>query len=977
MKPLVLLCAVSLMLTPSALAWAQEGGDGLAQAAEGDGKSGTDAARPKARNLPKPVTAAPGLITPPPPPAADDARTPPTPGDDSAATAGSADKSTTDAAAGGSSTSAATAAPAERKVLAPFPKDTLITIDYDGVELKDIIKDFAEKTGRNFLLDAKVSGKVTIISPKMVTVEAAYEAFIAAMDAAGFTTVVLVRDSKGNPVLTRIMDAKDARSEPIQIYKNGSSAPKGTSQLITRLVQLQNVAADEISKVVQGMISPYGDMIAYAPANTLIITDSAVNITRIVELISELDVSAPRQKLEVVQVRFAEAAKLVDIITQLYGTAESAKKSSGSAATAAKDRVRRRTGDKEATAPAAASLESVGEETTFIGKMIADERTNSIIVLATEKAISEIKDLIAELDYEVDPAAQADIQVVYLEHAKAEELSQTLNSLIQTTNQRQAQRRTAGGNAANNATARGGAAERGDNDGARGGNAGAPGELGGNFQGEVRIAHDVPTNSLVITAGRDDFRRLRRVIDMLDIARKQVFVETVIMEVSDTRRKDAGVSWHGGVPGKGEVPVNGIFARGSDSVSLASSLLDGSMLAGIAAGIFGNSINIPIPGIDGGFEIPMFGLVLHALQEDTSTNVLSAPNILTMDNEEATIEVGETVPFPTGGLGGLSGLSGLAGAAGISGLSGLGGLSSLSYTREDVGIILRLTPQVGENDNVILDIYQEISEVKEGSAAANGGGGPTTTKRSAETHVAVRSNQTIVIGGLMQEVETENEGKVPILGDIPLIGALFRNKAKTKRKTNLLIFLTPHVIDEAEDLQEIYQVKMLQRQEFMRRFYGKTPEEQRAQLNELIRYSMNLPDEPSAFRHQEPKPKYEPESEDGEEELSEEEAEALREALAGQGGTLITPDGEQAPPPPPFEVDAGPETGSDAAPAGGAGQSGAGAGSSDDQGGTSGGGTGGGASGSGGSGGTGTGGQQMSGEGGGGTTMGEAPAGGP
>ena len=266
-------------------------------------------------------------------------------------------------------------------------------------------------------------------------------------------------------------------------------------------------------------------------------------------------------------------------------------------------------------------------------------------------------------------------------------------------------------------------------------------------------------------------------------------------------------------------------------------------------------------------------------------------HILTLDNEEASIEVGETVPFPTGGF-----LGGLAGAAGATGLSG--GLPSISFTREDVGIILRITPQVNESDWVTLDIYQEISEVKEGSATDTlSSGGPTTTKRSADTHVSVQSNQTIVIGGLMQEVETESEGKVPILGDIPLIGALFRNKKKTKRKTNLLIFLTPHVIDGPEDLQEVYRIKMLQREEFMRRFYGKTREEQIDELNSLVRFSMNLPDTPSVYRDRVPRPKTVNLSQPLEEqEVDQEVRDLLKEE--DDGSMLITPDGE-------YEVEGG------------------------------------------------------------------------
>ena len=795
---------------------------------------------------------------------------------------------------------ASTADRPARKTVEPLPGDVKINIDYNEVEIKEIIKDFAHKTGRNFLVDGKISGKITIHAPRAVTVDEAYEAFIIALDAAGYTTVVEAKfksgPNRGKPMLTRILPAGVAKSEPLELYRSGRSIPN-TAHLITRLVQLDNVSADEMSKILQKWVSKEGDIVAYPPSNMLIITDSANNIRRMLELVEELDISAPQQKLEVIKIEWAEASQVLSIVQEIYGVAaaqSSTKKSTSSAASrAAERRAARRNKNKDKTTAgtaASGSASTVGEQSSFISKMIADERTNSIIVLATEKSIEEIRELIGRIDYEVDPTLKSDIHVIYLEHAKAEELSSTLNSLVQQSNTRNTQRGRTGRTTGSD---RGGATTGGDrrNRDRQTGSTQRPGQagsLGGDFSGEVRVTHDVPTNSLVVTASRDDYGRLKRVIDMLDIPRKQVFVETVIMEVSDTRINDNGVSWHGGVPGSTNdgSPVTVIGARGSSSISPAASLLDGSLLAGLGLGIFGEAINVALPGVEGGLDIPAFGVVLRFLQEDTATNVLSSPNILTLDNEEATIEIGETVPFPTGGfLGGLGGATGATGGFG----GGLGGIPSISFTREDVGIILRLTPQINESDWVTLDIYQEISEVKEGSTTDTlSSGGPTTTKRSAETHVSVRSNQTVVIGGLMQEVETESESKIPVLGDIPLLGALFRNKRKTKRKTNLLIFLTPHVIDTPEDLQEVYTIKMLQREEFMRRFYGKTPAEQAAELNSLIRYSMNLPGQQPMYSDPGP-----PREDVTIGELDDAELESILDELdTTEDEVLITPDGE-------------------------------------------------------------------------------------
>jgi general secretion pathway protein D len=778
---------------------------------------------------------------------------------------------------------------APRRTVDPLPGDVKININYDDVEIKDIVKDFAYKTGRNFLVDNGLSGKITIHAPRAVSVDEAYEAFIIALDSAGFTTVVEARfrkgPNRGKPMLTRILSTGDAKSEPLELYKQDRGLPP-TAHLITRLISLENTSAQEMSSVVQKWVSKDGDLVAYAPSNTLILTDSANNIRRIMELITELDISAPQQQLEIFQIKYAEAQQVLTLIQEIYGGDAPAAKPKA-AATSRASRRTSRDKKKKKTTPAKASSTSVGEQSSFIGKMIADERTNSIIVLATEKSLVEIKQLIDDVDYEVDPFAQADIHVIYLEYAKAEELSSTLNSLIQQSTSRTAASSRTTGSSRTSGRAAGRAGGDAATNTPRGGQ---PGSLGGNFSGEVRVTHDVPTNSLVVTASRDDYTRLKRVVELLDIARKQVFVETVIMEVSDQRINDNGVSWHGGMPAATNAgsPVSVIGARGSSSISPAASLLDGSLLAGLGLGIFGEAINVPIAGVEGGLDIPAFGVVLRFLQEDQGTNVLSSPNILTLDNEEATIEIGETVPFPTGGS--LGSLAGAAGAAG-----GYGGFPSISFTREDVGIILRLTPQINESDWVTLDVYQEISEVKEGSTTDTlTSGGPTTTKRSAETHISVQSNQTVVIGGLMQEVETESESKIPILGDIPLIGALFRNKRKTKRKTNLLIFLTPHVIDGPEDLQEIYTVKMLQREEFMRRFYGKTRDQQMDELNTLIRYSMNLPGQPPVYRDRGPGGRADVSIESGVEEISDEELErALDELDDTDDTTLITPEGER------------------------------------------------------------------------------------
>ena len=228
-------------------------------------------------------------------------------------------------------------------------------------------------------------------------------------------------------------------------------------------------------------------------------------------------------------------------------------------------------------------------------------------------------------------------------------------------------------------------------------------------------------------------------------------------------------------------------------------------------------------------DIPAFGVVLNALQTSAMVNIVSTPSVLTLDNEEAKIVVGRNVPFPVG----QSQTS--------------FGVPIVNYQREDVAITLKVTPQINESNFVTLEVFQEVQEI-EGDIAAAGPGGPTTSKRSVENVVLVKDNQTIVIGGLISTTQNETETKIPILGDIPVLGILFRGKSKQSRKTNMLIFLTPHIIDDPTDLEEIYRVKIAQRQEFIRRFYGKSREAQEQQLMELLSYSMNQIDQPSHYR---------------------------------------------------------------------------------------------------------------------------------
>ncbi|HZI07304.1 MAG TPA: type II secretion system secretin GspD, partial [Archangium sp.] len=345
------------------------------------------------------------------------------------------------------------------------------------------------------------------------------------------------------------------------------------------------------------------------------------------------------------------------------------------------------------------------------------------------------------------------------------------------------------------------------------------------FAGEVKISADKGTNSLVIVASAADYKNIVQVIQQLDMPRRQVFVEAVIMEVNLDRNSEFGINFHSGYRLKtDEGSVPGLFGTKytkqglPPSFSLANLANFGGFLAGLQGPVIPELKNL-------GIDIPAFGVVIHALQQSSDVNVLSTPHILTSDNEEAEITVGQNVPFQAGftpsSLG--SGLGSGSGAGGLnpSLLAGLGGLGSLyaPITRQNVELKLTVKPQINESDYIRMAITEQTEEI----ASTDPVLGPTTSKRSAKTTVVARDQETVVIGGIMQDRTIESVTKVPVLGDVPLIGHLFRDTTRRKTKTNLLLFLTPYIIRDQDDFRRIFERKMKERQQFVEQFYGQVP----------------------------------------------------------------------------------------------------------------------------------------------------------
>ena len=685
------------------------------------------------------------------------------------------------------------------------------------IDLKELINLVGTIFEKNFILTDDIKGSGTIICTKPLTRGELYEVFLSILEINGYTTV---ESSDRNYV--KIVQVSGATNAPLSLGYEGDIG--NTERYVTQIIQLDNVSVTDISPIVKDLSGKSAKIITYAPTNTLIITDASINIKRVYKIIKQMDVASPKSKLKIIPLHHATASDVQQIIDELYGSSSSGTSANKSGAGASKTTRTNRKGAASKTEATSGDATNVGSEGKYIEKIISDERTNSLIVMANEEALDTITKLIQDLDVDVDPASRAQIHVVYLEHAKAEDIAQVLSNLSNgggSTNKNNTRNNNTRNNTTNNRNAS--TASKSTDTGSDSASAVAA------FDSGIRITHDENTNSLVIIATPDQIQYVKQVIEKLDIRRKQVFVEAVVLELASDENFEFGLGAHLGKP------------NDDGSLSIFSSQLNGSsfglssdLLSGMAMGVFGEPVSVAVGDGFGGsanVSVPAFGIALNALQSNSSVNILSTPNILTLDNEEAAIIVGRNIPFP------------------VSTGRDSNNNPIVSYQREDVAITLKVTPQINESNYVTLTVFQEVQEVESDSKGLDvSTAGFITSKRSADTTVLIKDNQTVVIGGLIGTTESTVATKIPLLGDIPIIGKLFRGKKTTARKTNMLIFLTPHVIDDESDLEEVYRIKVAQRQEFIRRFYGKSRNEQEVELAKLLQYSMNQIDKPSVYR---------------------------------------------------------------------------------------------------------------------------------
>ena len=667
------------------------------------------------------------------------------------------------------------------------PRNVKVTIDFRQAQLEEVVKFFSGAMNKNFIIADSISTSktITIISPKEVTLNEAYRAFLAALQMNGLTVVPM-----GS--FLKIVESGKAIVEPQETIGEGERIPN-EARMVTAIVPVENAGVDEIQQVIgkfttkEATVTPYG--------SSLIITENGSNLRRIQKLIEKLDKGDSANKTYVYKVLHADATEVAGKLEEIF-----ASKGGGQPA-------RRNTKNAKNTGNEAANPE------VEISDIIPDERTNQLIIVSNRKSFERIKEMIEILD--VPTAVGGQIHVKSLEYSDAEELATTLSALAQGVS------RNNNSNRANTRSARAPAAA-----------ASAGPSVANLLSGEVQITAYKPTNSLVVVASPRDFLALENVIETLDLPRRQVYVEAVIMEIGLDTNGQFALGFNAGIGQDFDavIPDSAVeqgLVSDTRGLIIGQSNYNGidSAVAGAggAIGLLGPLIQIPGTSI----SLPAFALLLKATQTDNSVNILSTPAILTMDNEEAEIVVGERVPFlrgisAGGTAAGLAGLAGGAeagaGAAALAGLSGLSGFSGLvsPIEYEDVGITLRILPQINESSYVRLEVDQEVSDIK--GAGGLGAGAPITTRRTTKTVVLVKDQSTVVIGGLIRDVENETQEKVPFLGDIPLLGVLFRSESTLTSKQNLVLMLTPYIIESEVDLQKIQKRKMEEREELLKAF---------------------------------------------------------------------------------------------------------------------------------------------------------------
>ena len=579
------------------------------------------------------------------------------------------------------------------------------TVNLKDTDIQEFIKFVADVTGTTMVVDPNVKGKVRVISSKPVSQAELYDLFLSILDVQGYTAV------RSGQVI-RIVPSKDARSSPVPIMED--QAAVGNDEYVTQVIRLDNISAAKLIPVLRPLVPQQAHMAAYAPSNAIIISDIRSNIGRIVDIIERMDRSAI-QTTEIIRLKYGVAEDVVSMLNTL----EKSRQGEGAEA------------DKEAV-------------------LVADKRTNSVVVTADELSVDRIRKLVAYLDTPLEQSGN--VRVIYLEYADATTIAEVLTRVMQNISRLE----------------EGGSNKRAGN-------------------GESTIEADEGTNSLIITADTDEMAALEAVIARLDIRRAQVLIEAIIVEVRVSEGQELGLQWlfadDNGAYGS-NITTND--ARRNNLSQLGGALVpdDGSENIGtreVAASL------ATIPGTTLGWgvvdESLTMTVILNALESQGNSNILSTPSLLTLDNEEAFITVGQQVPFVTGSYTNTGAANGASNPF-------------QTIERQSVGVTLKVTPQINEGDAIVMDIVQEVSSLSPALIASD----IITNERKIETMVLANDGNIVVLGGLVEDKVTDTSEGVPGLSSIPLLGRLFRSDSVEVTKQNLLVFIRPTIIRNDEDL---------------------------------------------------------------------------------------------------------------------------------------------------------------------------------
>ncbi|MCP4023819.1 MAG: type II secretion system secretin GspD [Desulfobacteraceae bacterium] len=590
------------------------------------------------------------------------------------------------------------------------PESNFVAIDFNNVDINVFIKFISKLTNKNFVVDPRVKGNVTIISPTKISIKEAYKVFETVLEINGFSTVTAGK-------IVKIIPSPKAKADNVDTrIATGPSAPGMLKdQIVTRIVPLNYAQSDELKNLFTPLVPKGSVVLSYRDTNMLIITATLSSIDRLLRIIQAIDIQSIGQAISVIPIQYADAKKIVKNLSSVYAARRKTKKS------------------------------KPGSDLTV--KFVADERTNAVILLASKVETERVKNLIEILDKKV-PKGEENIRVYYLEHASAENIVKVLQA-IPTKDEKK-----------------------------------APGQKKAPILSEsVKITADKSTNSVIIMAEKDDYPVLEGVIAKLDIPRAMVYIEALLMEVNVVRGLNLGTEWSAaqGFNNNEKAYFGGFGATGATGHGNTGTVEAGSLPQGFSVGVLGKDITI------GGVTFKDISAVIQAFQSDKDVHILANPQILTTENEEASITVGKNVAFQTR-------------SAAESGVE-----TYNSYEYKDVGVSLKITPQISKDRLIRLNVYQQVTKLD--TVNTSSPDRPTTLKREIETTIIVEDGNSVAIGGLIDETLTKTDNKTPCIGDIPLLGFVFKSVDEGQDKTNLYVFLTPRVVKNPLEAEDIYKEK--------------------------------------------------------------------------------------------------------------------------------------------------------------------------